>query len=49
MTAAAVAIWVWVSGGIVMVLQTPSRGPVADTVFVFTWPWHLIQHFRGRE
>lgn len=39
----------WICIGVALVASTGSRGFLADTVFLVTWPVHAYRHLKGRE
>jgi hypothetical protein len=39
----------WFLIGFLMVIASRSRGLLADAIFIFTWPIHLIAHLLGKE
>lgn len=50
MTPVATLILIWLAVGGVLAVVTPSRGVVADLLFVVTWPFLLHKHlWGGRE
>lgn len=47
--AVAIAFLVWTGIGLIMVLRSQSRGMFADTLFLFTWPIHVIMYLLGKD
>lgn len=39
----------WLAIGLWMTVNSPSRGWLADALFVLSWPYHLARHSRGEE
>lgn len=42
-------VGMWLLIGCLMVARSQSRGPFADTVFILTWPVHVVLHLLGRD